>query len=42
MIINRQIGGSGGKAAELFITGLSETDTVTSTKDGKAKAGKVG
>lgn len=40
MIINRQIGGSGGEAASIFITGLSETDTVTCTKDGKAKQGK--
>ena len=40
MIINRQIGGSGGEAASIFITGLSETDTVTCTKDGKTKQGK--
>lgn len=40
MIINRQIGGNGGEAASIFITGLSETDTVTCTKDGKAKQGK--
>ena len=40
MIINRQIGGSGGEAASIFITGLSETDTATCTKDGKTKQGK--
>lgn len=40
MIINKQIGGSGGEAASIFITGLSETDTVTCTKDGKTKQGK--
>ena len=40
MIINRQIGGSGGETASIFITGLSETDTVTCTKDGKTKQGK--
>jgi hypothetical protein len=29
MIINRVIGGNGGETASIFITGLSETDTVT-------------
>lgn len=40
MIINPIIGGTGGMTAEIFITGLSETDTVTCTKDGKVKQGK--
>ena len=40
MIINPIIGGSGGESASIFITGLSETDTVTCTKDGKTKQGK--
>lgn len=40
MIINPIIYGTSGMAAEIFITGLSETDTVTCTKDGKAKQGK--
>nr|DAH15640.1 MAG TPA: tail collar fiber protein [Caudoviricetes sp.] len=35
MIINPIIGGTGGMTAEIFVTGLSETDTVTCTKDGK-------
>ena len=34
MIINSIIGGNGGMTAEIFVTGLSETDTVTCTKDG--------
>ena len=40
MIINSIIGGNGGETAAIFITGLSETDTVTCTKDGKTKQGK--
>ena len=40
MIINPIIGGTGGMTAEIFVTGLSETDTVTCTKDGKVKQGK--
>lgn len=40
MLFNTIIGGSGGEAASIFITGLSETDTVTCTKDGKTKQGK--
>lgn len=40
MIINSIINGSGGETAEIFVIGLSETDTVTCTKDGKMKQGK--
>lgn len=40
MIANRVIGGNGGETASIFITGLSETDTVTATKDGKTYNGK--
>lgn len=40
MIINSIINGSGGETAEIFVTGLSKTDTVTCTKDGKTKQGK--
>lgn len=40
MIINPIIGGAGGMTAEIFVTGLSETDTVTCTKNGKVKQGK--
>ena len=40
MIINPIIRGTGGMTAEIFVTGLSETDTVTCTKDGKVKQGK--
>lgn len=40
MIINPIICGNGGETAEIFVTGLSETDTVTCTKDGKTKQGK--
>ena len=40
MIINPIISGTGGMTAEIFVTGLSETDTVTCTKDGKVKQGK--
>jgi len=38
--MNPTIIGTGGMTAEIFITGLSETDTVTCTKDGKVKQGK--
>lgn len=31
MIANRVIGGNGGETASIFVTGLSETDTVTAT-----------
>lgn len=40
MLFNTIIGGTGGMTAEIFVTGLSETDTVTCTKDGKIKQGK--
>lgn len=40
MITNRVIGGNGGKTASIFVTGLSETDTVTAAKDGKSYSGK--
>lgn len=40
MIANRVIGGNGGETASIFVTGLSETDTVTATKDGKTYSGK--
>ena len=33
-------GGGAGKAASIFVTGLSENDTVTATKDGKTVNGK--
>ena len=32
--------GAGGESASIFVTGLSETDTVTATKDGKTVVGK--
>lgn len=32
--------GAGGESASIFVTGLSETDTVTATKDGKTITGK--
>ena len=32
--------GAGGETASIFVTGLSETDTVTATKDGKTIIGK--
>ena len=32
--------GAGGETASIFVTGLSETDTVTATKDGKPIVGK--
>ena len=37
---NTQGGGTGGASASIFITGLSEADTVTATKDGKTVNGK--
>lgn len=40
MIANRVIGGNGGETASILVTGLSETDTVTATKDGKTYSGK--
>lgn len=40
MIINSIIGGNGGETASIFVIGLSETDTVTATKDGKTYSGK--
>lgn len=35
-----QGGGTGGETASIFVTGLSEADTVTATKDGKTIAAK--
>lgn len=35
-----QGGGTGGESASIFITGLSESDTVSATKDGKTVVGK--
>lgn len=35
-----QGGGTGGASASIFVTGLSEADTVTATKDGKTVKGK--
>lgn len=41
MIVNRQIGGSGGgESASIFVQGLSATDTVSCTKDGKSYSGR--
>ena len=40
MIINSIISGNSGLTASIFVTGLSETDTVTATKDGKTYSGK--
>lgn len=40
MIINPIIGGNGGETVTIFVTGMSETDTVTVTKDGKTYNGK--
>lgn len=40
MIMNPTVIGTGDMTAEIFVTGLSETDTVTCTKDGKVKQGK--
>lgn len=37
-----QGGGTGGATASIFVTGLSEADTVTATKDGKTVNGKWG
>ena len=34
------VGGGGGPAASIFVTGLSETDTVTATKGSKTLTGK--
>lgn len=34
------VGNGGGERASIFVTGLSETDTVTATKDGKTIIGK--
>ena len=35
-----QGGGTGGASASIFVTGLSEADTVTATKGGKTVKGK--
>ena len=35
-----QGGGAGGESASIFVTGLSESDTVSATKDGKTVQGK--
>ena len=40
MIINSIIGGNCGETVTIFVTGLSETDTVTVTKDGRTYNGK--
>lgn len=40
MLFNTIIGGNGGETATIFVTGLSETDTVTVTKDGRTYNGK--
>lgn len=40
MIINPIIVGNGGETVTIFVTGLSETDTVTVTKDGRTYNGK--
>lgn len=40
MLFNTIIGGNGGETVAIFVTGLSETDTVTVTKDGKTYSGK--
>lgn len=40
MLFNTIIGGNGGETAAIFVTGLSETDTVTVTKDGRTYNGK--
>ena len=40
MIINPIISGNGGETVTIFVTGLSETDTVTVTKDGRTYNGK--
>lgn len=40
MLFNTIIGGNGGETVTIFVTGLSETDTVTVTKDGRTYNGK--
>ena len=40
MLFNTIIGGNGGETVTIFVTGLSETDTVTVTKDGRKYNGK--
>ena len=40
MLFNTMIVGSGGETVTIFVTGLSETDTVTVTKDGRTYNGK--
>ncbi len=40
MLFNTIIGGNGGETVIIFVTGLSETDTVTVTKDGRTYNGK--
>ena len=40
MLFNTIIGGNGGETVAIFVTGLSETDTVTVTKDGRTYNGK--
>ena len=40
MLFNTIIGGNCGETATIFVTGLSETDTVTVTKDGRTYNGK--
>lgn len=40
MIINSIISGNSGETASIFVTGLSATDTVTATKDGKTYSGE--
>lgn len=40
MLFNTMIGGNGGETVTIFVTGLSETDTVTVTKDGRTYNGK--
>ena len=40
MLFNTIIGGNGGETVTIFVTGLSETNTVTVTKDGRTYNGK--
>ena len=40
MLFNTIIGGNGGETVTIFVTGLSETDTVTVVKDGRTYNGK--
>lgn len=40
MLFNTIIGGNGGETVAIFVTGLSETDIVTVTKDGRTYNGK--